>query len=173
MHPEWRVFDQEEPIPSPGNIAGHGPKIRHEHGDACRVPIAGYIFNRHASIWVQCGADNSDRRLNAVFPRADSTQMGQSRHHADCAMSAHSQVTYIVEEENASGAAGVHRIAEQRTHQHIRTPWLVDHRGPEIVVFRGKPPQPIGHRIVAQRWPSTDDYARRLPGCVRIDNLNR
>ena len=99
--------------------------------------------------------------------------MSQGRHHANRAMSAHSQVTDIVEEENASGTAGVHRIAEQRTDQHIRTPWFVDHRGTEIVMFRGKPMQPIGHRIVAQRWPSTYDYARRLPGCVRIDNLNR
>ena len=168
-----RIFHEEKPISSPGNISAHGSEIFDGHGHACPVTVTRNIFNRHAAISSERCTDNAHGRFDAVFSRADSTKMGQCCHHSDRAVTAHSQVADIVEKDDSCGAAFVHRLAEQCADQYIRASRLIDHRRSEIVIFRGKTLQTQGERIVTQLRPAGDDHPRWLAGRMRIDNLNR
>ena len=107
------VFDQEEPIAAPGDIAGDRADSRDLDSGRFGFAIAGDIGDRHLSIGVQTGRDYAHGRFNLMVAGTDATQMGQGGDQTNGAMSAHAEIADVVEEDDAGGAVLVHRRDQQ------------------------------------------------------------
>src|SRR5579884_3426005 len=95
------IVDQEKPVAAPGDIASDPAVAIHFHHHLPGGPKAGNILHRHLARIVECGFHNAYGRLNPVLAGLDSTQVSQSRHQPDRAVAAHSQISDIVEEDDA------------------------------------------------------------------------
>ena len=71
------VFDQEEPIAAPGDIAGERADSRDLDLGRFGFAIAGDIGDRHLSIGVQTGRDYAHGCFNPMIAGTDATQMSQ------------------------------------------------------------------------------------------------
>ncbi len=108
------------------------------------------IVNRDLAAFVQHSAHSANWGFDLVLSWADALQVGQCRNQADGAVTTHSQVAHIVEEDDACGAGGIQRIAEQRADHDVRTAGLIHHGGAETIVLVAKTLQPAGKRSSAE-----------------------
>ena len=107
-----------------------------------------------------------------MLARLDAAHVGEGRDQPDGAVTAHAQVSHVVEEDHAGGAARVHRFTQQSADHHVGTPRLIYHCGTEIVVFGAESFQPGAQRAVAQIRAAADDQPRGLASGMRIDHPN-
>jgi hypothetical protein len=92
---------------------------------------------------------------------------------ADRAVAAHAEVTHVVEEDHARGAARVGGRQEQPADEHVRAARLVHDRGAEGVVLFAEEGQALGEGSAAQvggRPP--DDDPCGLAARVRVDDVH-
>ena len=125
------VGHQEEPVPAPGDVTGHGAVSRHLDRHALAVAVARHVPHGHPAVGVERRGDGADRRLDAVGARADAAHVGERDDQPDGAVAAHPERADVVEEDDARGAGRVVRLAQQRADEHVRPARLVDDARPE------------------------------------------
>src|SRR6185295_13493381 len=103
---------QKEPVSAPGHVAAYRSKAGDIDCDLRRAAIAGDIIHCHFSAVVKDGAYRTHRRFDAMLARLDAVQIGKRRDHPDGAVSAHAQISHIVEEDRTGGAGRVHRFTQ-------------------------------------------------------------
>ena len=99
--------DQEEPVPSPSDIAGHRAVAGDIELDAGGVTVAGNVGDGDATVGVQHRPDFPYRGFDAVGAGLNSAQMGEGCDQANGAVAAHSQVADIIKEDDAGGTGRV------------------------------------------------------------------
>src|SRR5271166_5431308 len=98
------LFHQVKPVAAPGDIPVDLPVTWHVdwHGNAGAK--ARHVFNGDFARWMQRGGDDSDGGFNAMDTGADSAEMRERGNEADGSVTAHADVSDVIEEDDASGA---------------------------------------------------------------------
>ena len=112
-------LDQKKPVSAPCNIAAYRSKAGNIDCDLRRAAIARDIIYRHFSAVVEDGAYRTHRSLDAMLARLDAAHVGERRDQSNGAVPAHAQVSHIVEEDHAGGAARIHRFTQQSADHHV------------------------------------------------------
>ena len=107
--------------------------------------------------------------MPAWLKAAQVFQRDNESHHA---VSAHSEVTDIVEEHDAGRARRVCRLTKKRADEHVRTARFVDDSRTETIMLFAQNLQTVSHAAATKFGSSTHDDACRFPGRVRVDDLN-
>ena len=107
-----------------------------------------------------------------MLARFDFADMRERDDQADCPVSAHTEVTDVIEKDDTSDARLVARFNQQHTNQHIRPARLVDDRGTKLIVLFAKNLSAFRDRARAKVGPATDDDARRLAAGVGVDDVD-
>jgi len=105
-----------------------------------------------------------------VLSRSDPFGMGKRSDHADGAVTAHAEVSDVIEEDDSGGAALVEGFAEERSDDHVRSARFIHYSGPEIVVVAAKALAALGERAAAEVRASAEYEASGLSGSVRVDD---
>ena len=155
-------FHEKKPVAAPRNVAGHRADAGHVNRHGFLGAPAGDVRHGNFAARMQCGGDDADRGLDAVFARLDSAHVRQRDDEADGAMAAHAETADVVEENHTGHTRGVFRLDEQRPDHDVRTARLVDDGGPERVEFLLKALTPDGERSAAQIGAARHHDARRL-----------
>jgi hypothetical protein len=103
---------QKEPVSAPGHVAAYRSKARHLDCDLCCAAIAGDIIHCHFSAVVKDGAYRAHRRFDTMLARLDAVHVGERGDQPNGAVTAHAQISHIVEEDYAGGAGRVHRFTQ-------------------------------------------------------------
>jgi hypothetical protein len=101
------IFDEKEPIATPGNVAGHWPKSRHVDGHISSQPVTRNICDLDCSILFEGCNDNADGRFDAMPTWSNAIEIGERGDDADRSVTAHPEVTDIVEKDDARGAGTI------------------------------------------------------------------
>ncbi|MNT51301.1 hypothetical protein D3C72_1882620 [compost metagenome] len=164
--------NKKEPISAPGDIADHVAVVRYVDPQGVVQPIGGHIAHADRSVVVQGGADGADRRFNAVFAGADAGQVRQGGNHADGAVTAHAQVTGVVEEDDAGGVGRVLWGAKQGAHHDIAAAGFQHGRGAPCIMLGGKAALPLRHAACAEVWKARHDKPRGFACRMGVDDTN-
>ncbi len=160
------IFDQKKPVAAPGNIAGHctesGDFDMHGSGPA----VAGYVFEGHGAVFVQCDSHHADRCLYAVSTGVDPAKICERSYDADGSVSAHAQASAVVEENDAGNAVRMGGRAEQRAHHRFRSTRLGDQSPAEGFVILLKQKAALPQVAVSEVRATFDDGASRLAAGV-------
>ena len=112
-------IDQKKPVSTPRNVAAYLSKARDFGHDLHRAAIAPDIIHRHFPAVVKDGAYRTHRGLDAMLTRLDAVHVGERGDQSNGAVTAHAQVSHIVEEDHAGGAARVHWFTQESADHHI------------------------------------------------------
>ena len=166
------VLRQEEPVAAPGDVAGDDAETLDLDANVLEMPVAIDVVDDRVISVDQFDADHADRRLEAMAPRSDATEMRQRRRGADRPVAAHAEKADVVEEDQTGGASRILRLAQQRADQRVEAARLVDDESPDMIEFLGEALTPLGERAAAERRPAVDDEPRRLALGVGIDDAH-
>src|SRR5579872_2460222 len=97
-----------------------------------------------------------------MAPWLEPAHISERHGKADGPMAAHADISDIVEEDHASGARGVARLAQQRPDDRVMSVRLVDGEAAEMIELGGEAGKPLGKRAVAKRRAAVNDHACRL-----------
>ena len=138
--------DEKEPVAAPGNISDNATIFsdRYLHGRA--MPIAWHIGDRYFTVWVQLCRDHPHRRLDSVRSRVQSPEISKRGHEADGPVTAHAEVSHVVEKDDSSGTRWIERPTKKRPDQCIGAARLIHHRRSKSVVLLTEDRKPLGHR---------------------------
>ncbi|MCY1555652.1 hypothetical protein D9M68_923310 [compost metagenome] len=98
--------------------------------------------------------------------------MGERDGGTDRAVAAHAEVTGVVEEDQAGGAAAVHRLAQQGTHHRVVAARFVGRQHAVVVEVARKEGLAFAQGAVTQRRPAGHHQTRGLALGVGIDDLH-
>jgi hypothetical protein len=84
--------------------------------DVSGQAIAGYVFEGHGTVFVECDSHDAYRCLYAVHTGLDSAKKSEGGYDADGSVPAHAQAPAVVEVNDAGNAIRTGGFAEQRTH---------------------------------------------------------
>src|SRR6185369_6478316 len=129
------VVHKKEPVSTPRDISFNWSKPGNLHRDVGSESITRHIRHFHFSNIVEMRRHDSDRRLESMFTRTDAVKMGQRRDHADRAVSAHSQISGAIEENDPGDTRLVNRSTQQCTHDAVHTTRFIHDRAAEVVVI--------------------------------------
>ena len=107
-----------------------------------------------------------------MLPRTDSPHVGEGRYEADGAMTAHSEVPDVVEEDHGGGGLWIDGFAEERADDNLRSARFTDDAAPEVVEFEMKALYPAWQISCSEIGPSGNDDACRLPFGMGINYLD-
>jgi hypothetical protein len=138
------ISDQEKPVPSPSHIAVYFAVPWYLDCHIRSAAITGNVIDRYLAAFVKDRAHRSDWRLDPVLAGRNLHHVRQRGDQPDGPVTTHTQITDVIEEDNAGGAGAVGRLAEQPPHHDIGTPRLVHHGRTKIVVPSAKAFQPVG-----------------------------
>ena len=125
--------DEVKPIAAPRHITRHLADTGNINGEILLSTPARDVGDRNFSAGVQRRCDDPDRSFDLVLSGFEAVQVGESDHKANRAMTAHSEITDVVEEDHSADAGLVHRFDEQRADDRLRAAWLVDDGRPIAV----------------------------------------
>src|SRR5580700_2331859 len=117
----WRGIREEEPVAAPGDIAGDDSDTINFNGDRFRKPIAFDILDHRLVLAYQIDGNDSDRRIEAMVAKIDATEMRKRDRGANRRMSAHAEITDIVEENQAGGAVWFFGLTQERADKRLVT----------------------------------------------------
>jgi hypothetical protein len=92
----------EEPVAAPCDIAGQRADSRYVYGYVTRVAVRCHVHDGDRTVVVQLRGHCAHGRVNVNVARTDATHVRERANHADQAMTAHPEVTHVVEEHDAS-----------------------------------------------------------------------
>lgn len=121
---------------------------------------------------MQFDFNNTRGRLNTMRSRRDPAKVRQCNRDPDRPVPAHIQITRIVEKNHSGRARGIGRIAEQRAHQGIGTPRLIDDSSAITIEIAPENLAAFAHGSAAQGRTAADHHARGFPRGMRIDDVN-
>src|ERR1043165_2777028 len=126
------------------------------------MPVARHVGDLDFAVVVKVRNHDADGRLDAMCAGFNAVEVGQRSDHADRPVAAHPEIRDVVEKQHTGYTRVVKRRTKERTDKRIRTAWLIDHRGTEIVVFGAETFEAFGKRTVAEVRPAANDDTRRL-----------
>jgi hypothetical protein len=160
------MFDQKEPVAAPGNVADH----RTESGDFDRdgggPAVAGYVFEGHGAVVVQCDPHDAYRCLDAMSTGLNPAKICQRGDDTDGSVPAHAQASGVVEENDARSAVLASGLAEQRAHHRFGGTGFGDQSPAEGFVILLKQKATLLQVAVSQVRATFDDGSRRLAAGV-------
>lgn len=166
------VADEKEPIAAPGDIAYDAAAAGHVDLDRLCKAIARNVSYRDRSVIVKRGLDRADRCFDLVFTGRDAAHILQSLDEADRTVPAHSEVSDIIEIDDAGSRGLIYRFAQKRPNDGIVTSWFANDGRTKPVIFTAKYLEPLTHQAVAEIRKAADDNSRRLAARVRIDRFD-
>ena len=107
-----------------------------------------------------------------MLARLEAAQMRERDDQSHHAVSAHTEVADVVEEDDSRGASLAARFANQRADEQVRTTRLVDDGRTETIMLFAENFQTVGHAATAKIRSAANDDARRFAAGVRVDDLN-
>jgi hypothetical protein len=110
--------------------------------------------------------------LDPVLSRADSAHVSESCYKADGSVAAHSEVAYIVEEDDCGSGFGIDWFAEERADDYFGSPGFTDDSAAKMIEFCLKTPHSVGKIPRSEIGSACDDNARWFPFRVGVDDLN-
>lgn len=162
---------QKEPVASPCHVAAHFAIARDFDSNVGCPAVTGDIVHRDFAFIMQNGRDNADWSLDAVLARSDAVHISERRDQSDGSVATHSQVTHIIEKDDARNTGTVHGFAQQGTHNYVRSSGLIHHRRAERVMLLPESLQSVGQRVLTKIWRAADDNSGGLSARVRVDYL--
>src|ERR1043165_967851 len=91
---------------------------------------------------------------------------------ADEPMPAHAEIADVVAKDDARCASRIDGREQESADQHLRPARLADDRRTKLIKLTAKSLSPCRHRVTAEIGATGDHDARRLPGGVRVDDLD-
>src|SRR5207245_7621928 len=95
---------QEEPVASPGHVAGYRAKAIHLHADVLAPSITRHIADGNVPVFMQARRNNTHGRLDSVLTGLDPAEIGEGGHEADGPVAAHAEKADVVEEDDSRRA---------------------------------------------------------------------
>src|SRR5206468_3480380 len=142
----------------------------HLHCYIRRAAMARDVVDRDLSILVQNRRHHSYRRFNPVLPMLNAVHVCECSDEADGPMSAHPQVADVIEEEDASRTAGIHRLTEQGSDDYVRASGLIHHGRSKTIMLLPESLKPGGKRVAAKIGAAAYHEPRGLASRVRIND---
>jgi len=170
------VLDEIEPVSSPGDIACDCAIAGDVDWDGGGGAVAGDVLYRDGAGGVEGGADDADCRFDAVGSGPDSAQMREGDDQSDGAVTAHAEVTDVIEEDDAGDAGGVDGFAEDGSDDDVGAARLVNDGGAEGIVEALEAVHAVGEWALAEVRASGQDEAGGLSAGVGVqdrDTANR
>ena len=99
--------------------------------------------------------------------------MRERHREADRPVAAHADIADIVEEDDASGACGIVRFAQERPNDRVVAARLVDGEAAEMIELAGEAGASFSKRTVAERWSPIHDHAGGFTLGMGIDDPHR
>src|SRR5579859_399270 len=164
------VFDEEEPIPTPGDVAFDLTKTRHIDAEALFLAPTGNIVEGHLAVFVERSGDDPNGRLDPVRPGPDAPQVGEGGQQTDGSMAAHAQVADVVEKDDPRDARGVLGFDQDGADDHNRAARFLDDRRADMVVSLAEFFQLVGGASFAKRGTASDHDPGGFAACVGINN---
>jgi hypothetical protein len=87
-------------------------------------------------------------------------------------VTAHTQITHIIKEDDCGAGILTYRGEQERAHNHFRATGFADDSRPEVVKLRAKPLQTLGDCAISQVRTSSDDDSGWLALSMRINDMN-
>ena len=141
-----RMFaSDKEPVSSPCHIAVQKSVARNFDGHTGNVTVCVHVCNGHRAILRERYPDITHRRFKPIFSYSDAAKIRQCGGHANGSMSAHAQVTGVIEEDHSRCRRRINGLEQQRTHEHIRPARFQENRAPVDVMVLAKNLQAFGH----------------------------
>src|SRR5690348_3543451 len=103
-----------------------------------------------------------------MLARLDTTEMCQRNDQANGSMTAHSEITDVVEENDACDATSIVRLAKEGPHHYIRSARFVDHGRTKAIVLLAENAHTARNRPRAEIRSAINNDASRLAGRMRI-----
>ena len=166
------VIAQKEPVPAPRDVARHRSPFRQSDLYVLVSSMARDIDDGNPAIAMETGGHDADGRVDLVNAGRDPPQMGQRRDDSDGAVAAHSQISGVVEENDARRAAFLVRLYQHRPDQDIRPARLAADPAPKRIEVLSKCFHAPGERSVAEVRASLDHGTRRLAAGMRVHHAH-
>ena len=119
-------FNQEEPVTSPRDIAPNRSQPRNLDANLGGLPITRNIGEGDSSIRVQRRRHRAHRGIQEMVTGFDSAQVGEGHHQANGPMTAHSEVSDVVEENDAGHCLGTRGWNQKGSYHDIGTPGFIN-----------------------------------------------
>src|SRR6266702_2649573 len=116
---ERMLFNQKEPVASPRHISVKGTVPWHVNRNPRAMTIRINIPDGDFAVFCQRNSHVSDGSFKEMLPQTDSAEIGERGCHPDHAMTAHTQIPSVVEENHACCRRGVNRFNHQCADQYI------------------------------------------------------
>ena len=88
------------------------------------------------------------------------------------AVTAHAQVSHIIEENHAGSASRIHRLTQQSADDDVGTAGFIHNRAAEVIVLSTESFQPGAERAASQIRAAADHQASGLSSGMGIDHPN-
>ena len=165
------VVHEEEPVPTPRNIAMHGAEARHMHRHLLGEAEARHVGYAHPVCIVQHHGHIANGGLDDVRAGGQLAEMVQRDREADGAVPAHAQHADVVEEDDPARRRGLAGRQQQGTHEDVRPAWFVHHCGTQLICMLRKGVCFLLDRAAMEFGPAGQDDPRGFPAGVRIDKV--
>src|SRR5450631_3056222 len=165
--------NQKEPVAAPRDIADHPADPGNVHGKIAGRAVAHYVGHADLAVRTQACRHRPDRRIDADRPRGEVAGMAKRRDQSNRAVAAHTQITHVVEEDDAELAVGAVWMDEQRADEGIRAArFIYDSRTVRIEVL-AKSLYALGERTATEGRAAIEHEARGFSARVRIEDAHR
>jgi hypothetical protein len=104
------------------------------------------------------------------MPGTDAPKVRQRSDDADRAMSAHQEISDVIEIDHASQTCRVTRFLKQRSNQDLGAPWLIDYGVAKGIMLLSKRNETFSQRAVSQIRPTGDNSSGWFSASVRVDH---
>lgn len=164
------MFDQAEPISSVSDVRVDCTKAGGDQRELFHGPIARHIFELDGEVIEEIGLNDTGDGFKGMGTGRDSLKVAKRLDNADQTVTAHPQVSYVVEKDNGGRVFGVGGWQEMCPDHHFRTPRFQDDRGSKSIEVFGDRLKPFVDIFPLRGRPSGDDGTCRFAGGMGIDD---
>ena len=157
---------QKKPVATPGDIAGDRAEAGNIHGNAGAKAIGRHIPKGDLVVWLQIDFDHADRGLDELLARPKPAKKSKRSGNADDAVAAHSQISGVIEEDDARCAGRIEGLNQQGSNENVGAARFAQDRAAVKVVFSAEQLESFRQRSRAKVRAAGDDAAGRFSGGV-------
>jgi hypothetical protein len=164
------MLDQAEPISSVSDVRVDRSKVGSDQRELFNGPVAWHIFELDSEVIEEFGLNDTRDGFKGVGTGSDSLEVAKRLDNADQAVTAHPQVSDVIEKDNSGRIFRVGGRQEMCSDHHFRAAWFQDDRGSKsIEVFRDRL-KPFVDIFPLRCGPSGDDGTSRFAGGMGVDD---
>jgi hypothetical protein len=166
------LFGEEKPVATPRDITPNGTHAGNlSNKGFFRAPTRN-VDDGDFAIFMKGRRDDANRCLDAMLARTNAAHVSESRDQPNGSVTAHAQITDVVEENDAGDTGGIGWFEKRCADNNIGATRFVYDSGAEGVVLIAENVKSIGHRPTAKVGSAADDNARRFPAGMRVYDGN-